>query len=88
LVWTVEFDEEAAKEFRKLDPSIQIKISKFLNTRILRDVDPHAYGKPLRPRKYGLWRYRIGDCRLICRIEEDRFVILVLRVGHRREIYK
>ena len=87
MAWKIEFDIEAAREFRKLDHTAQLAIRKYLRDRIAMDEDPRRFGRPLRGDKVGLWRYRIGDYRLVCRIEDDRLVVLILTVGHRREVY-
>jgi mRNA interferase RelE/StbE len=85
--WTVEFDDRARRELRKLDSGVQDAILRYLRERIAITEDPRRFGKPLRRNLAGLWRYRIEDYRLICRIEDDRVVILVLQVGHRRDVY-
>ena len=86
--WTVEFDDRARRELRKLDPGTQQSILKYLRQRIAKPEAPRRFGKPLRRNLAGLSRYRVEDFRLICRIEDDRVVVLVLQVGHRREIYE
>jgi mRNA interferase RelE/StbE len=83
----VEFDVDAAKELRKLGKPAQDMILRYLRQRIATDQDPRRFGKALTGDMAGLWRYRIADHRLIAAFEEDRFTVLVLRVGHRREIY-
>lgn len=87
-VWAVEFDDRARRELRKLDVKAQKDILRYLRERIAGSADPRQFGKLLRMNLAGLWRYRIGDYRLICRIEEHRLVVLVLKVGHRREVYE
>jgi mRNA interferase RelE/StbE len=87
-VWAVEFDDRARRELRKLDVKAQKDILRYLRERIAGSRDPRQFGKPLRMNLAGLWRYRMGDYRLICRIEDQRLVVLVLKVGHRREIYE
>jgi mRNA interferase RelE/StbE len=87
-LWTVEFDDRARRELRKLDTTIQLTILRYLRERIIGASDPRRFGKPLRRNLAGLWRYRVGDYRLICRLEKDRLVVLVLQVGHRREVYE
>jgi mRNA interferase RelE/StbE len=87
-VWTVEFDDRARRELRKLDANVQQTILQYLRERIAVAEDPRRFGKPLRRNLAGLCRYRIGDYRLICRIEDERIVVLVLQVGHRSEIYE
>ncbi len=86
-VWAVEFDDRARRELRKLDANAQKDVLRYLRQRVAGSADPRQFGKPLRMNLAGLWRYRVGDYRLICRIEEYRLVVLVLKVGHRREIY-
>jgi mRNA interferase RelE/StbE len=87
-LWTVEFDDRARRELRKLDAQIQREILRYLRERIAGMENPRQFGKPLRMNLAGLWRYRVGDYRLICRLEENRLVVLVLQVGHRREVYE
>ena len=86
--WTVEFDDRARRELRKLDAKIQQTILRYLRNRIAVAGDPRRFGKPLRRNLAGLWRYRVEDYRLICRLEDDRVVVLVLQVGHRRDVYE
>ena len=86
--WTVEFDDRARRELRKLAAKIQQTILRYLRNRIAVAGDPRRFGKPLRRNLAGLWRYRVEDYRLICRLEDDRVVVLVLQVGHRRDVYE
>jgi mRNA interferase RelE/StbE len=86
-LWTVEFDDRARRELRKLDGKIQKAILRYLRERIAVAEDPSRFGKPLRHNLAGLWCNRVEDYRLICRIEDERVVVLVLQVGHRREVY-
>ncbi len=86
--WTIEFDDRARRELRKLDSKTQQEILRYLRERIAGSADPKQFGKPLRMNLAGLWRYRVGDYRLICRFEEDRLVVFVIKVGHRREVYE
>lgn len=88
MSWKIEFDAAAAKEFRKLNRTVQQRIQRYLRERIMVAADPRQYGKAMRGEKAGLWRYRVGDYRLICAIEDDHFVVLVLKVGHRRDVYR
>lgn len=87
MTWTVEFDDRARKELRKLDAPAQKQILRYLRKKIATESDPRRFGKALSADKVGLWRYRIGDYRLVCRIEDDKVVVLVLRVGHRKNVY-
>ena len=82
----LEYSDTAKKQLKKLDSFTQKRIKKYLAEVVLLD-NPRSRGKPLVSNLSGLWRYRVGDYRLICSIEDDRILITVLRLGHRREIY-
>ncbi len=86
--WTVEFDRDAAKELRKLGRPAQQAILRYLRERIATAEDPRRFGKPLVGDLAGLWRYRVGDYRLVVSFEENRLIVLVLTVGHRRTVYE
>jgi mRNA interferase RelE/StbE len=89
MAWIVELSESADRELHKLDAQHRRRILKFLSERVARLDDPRAIGEALHGSRLGeLWKYRVGDYRLICKIEDDRLIVLVLRVGHRREIYR
>ena len=87
-MWNVEFDDRARKELRSLDAQAQREILRYLRERIAVDDDPRRFGKALGRDLSGLWRYRVGSYRLICRIEDGMLVVLVVRVGHRSEVYE
>ena len=76
------------RDLRKLDPSIQREILDYIDNRIATESDPRRFGKPLRHSKFGLWRYRVRDYRIICEIQATRLVVLVVVVGHRRSVYE
>lgn len=86
-MWQVEFDARAARELRKLDRQHQTRIVRFLRERVAIAEDPRRLGRALKGQSAGLWRYRVGPFRLVCSIEDDRLVVLVIRIGDRREIY-
>jgi mRNA interferase RelE/StbE len=88
MAWKVEFDPAAIKELEKLDKTIERRIVKFLRDRVANLEDPRQIGGSLQGSRSGLWKYRVGDYRVICSLEHDRLVVLVLQVGHRREVYK
>ncbi len=87
LVWRVKFSETARRQLKKLEKQSQRDILKYLKKRIETNEDPHRYGAPLRRSLLGLWKYRVGDYRIICEIQPEEIVVLVLRVGHRRKVY-
>lgn len=88
MTWRVEFSDAARKELRALDHRVQREILKYLRDRIAGDEDPRRFGKALTGSKLGLWRYRIGDYRVVCQIEDAVFIVLVVRTAHRRKVYQ
>ena len=88
MAWKVEFQKSAAKKLRALDRPIQQRIVTYFRTRVLSADDPRQLGKALTGEKGGLWRYRIEDYRAICRLKDEKLVVLVLELGHRREVYR
>lgn len=86
MVWTVEFAAKADKQIDKLNRSDAARIGKYLRE-VSQLEDPRSRGHVLTGNLGGLWRYRVGDWRVIARIEDQRLVIVVLEVGHRREVY-
>ena len=87
MTWSVEWDERARKELRKLDQQSQREILRYMRDRIATDEDPRRFGKQLAGDKQGLWRYRMASYRMVCHIEDNVLTMLVLRVGHRSAVY-
>ncbi len=85
--YSVELSERFKKEFRKLDKYTQKMIRAWINKNLVGCENPRVHGKGLTANRRGQWRYRIGDYRLICEIEDDKLIILALSVGHRKDIY-
>ncbi len=84
----VEFDKKAEKEFRKLDAAVIASIDKFI-MELIKDGNPRSSGAQLKGKKLGsLWRYRVGDYRLLCNIEDKTKTVVVLIIIHRRNDYK
>jgi mRNA interferase RelE/StbE len=88
MAWSLEFSPRAQKQLDKLDKTVARRISKFLYQRVGKLADPRQIGERLQGTLSEFWRYRVGDYRIICSLEHDRLVVLVLRIGHRREVYK
>jgi mRNA interferase RelE/StbE len=89
MAWKIEISSPADQELSKLDAQHAKRILKFLHERLAKLDDPRSVGKALQGAHLGeFWRYRVGDYRLICKIEDDRLVVLVLRIGNRKEIYR
>lgn len=87
MVWIIEWDERAIRDAKKLSVQARQEIVDYLKKRIATKEDPRRFGKPLSRDKVGLWRYRVRDYRIICRIENERLTVLVVAVGHRKEVY-
>jgi mRNA interferase RelE/StbE len=88
LAWTIEFEQDAIRQLNKLDRSVRRRITEYLELRVAASGDPTQFGKPLRHDKTGLWSYRIGDYRAICLLEHERLVVVVVSVGHHRQVYR
>lgn len=86
--YSVETTPRFEREYRKLDRYTQKMLKAWIGKNLMDCEDPRLHGKALAGDKKGKWRYRIGDYRLLCEIEDDRLVILALRIGHRRDIYR
>lgn len=87
MAWRINLSKRAHKSFKKLDKPIQKEILNYLNIRVLGSIHPKKLGEPLVGDKSGLWRYRVGDYRIICKIEDEILMVLVIDIGHRKEIY-
>ena len=87
MKYTVIFTEKAQKQLKKLDRQTSALIIGWLEKNIENCENPRAHGKSLVENKSGQWRYRVGNYRVICEIQDKEIIVLVLEVGHRREIY-
>jgi mRNA interferase RelE/StbE len=87
-MWTLEFTSESSKALKALDKKQATRIVEFLEHRISSLKNPRDLGKPLSGQLSEFWRYRVGDYRVICKIEDEAITILVIEIGHRREIYR
>jgi len=89
MAWRIDFDPAADRELAKLDPQTARRILSFLNGRLAKLEDPRTIGEGLKGDRLGaFWKYRVGDYRVIVRIEDYVLLILVLRIGHRKNVYK
>ena len=88
MKYRVETTSRFDKEFKKLDKYTMMMIKSWINKNLLDCEDPRIHGKGLKSNRSGQWRYRIGDYRLICEINDDKLIILALSIGHRRDVYK
>jgi mRNA interferase RelE/StbE len=85
LTWQINWDDRARKELRSLDKPIQKKILDYLRSRV--SSNPLSFGKELVGNKAGLRSYRVESYRIICQIQDEKLTILVIAVGHRKDIY-
>ncbi len=85
--WNIEYDPGALADLKRLDQSVQNEIVDYMEDRVSAAANPHDFGKPLRGSKFGLWRYRVRDYRIVCELQEKRKTILVVAIGHRSTIY-
>lgn len=86
MAWEIRFSPRAAKSFKKLDAEERRRISKFLRE-VAALEDPRSRGKAMTANKAGLWRWRVGDYRVVADIVDDQVVVVVVDVGHRSKIY-
>ena len=88
MVWRIEYLRSVRKAVEKLDPAERRRIRTFLERRIATRDDPRDLARPVKGEAEALWRFRVGDYRIISEIRDDTLVVLVIRVGHRREVYR
>jgi mRNA interferase RelE/StbE len=88
MAWKIEFQKDAEKELSKIDQQQAKRILQYLHERIATEKDPRRFGDGLKSNLAGLWKYRIGDYRVICDIQESVVKVIVVRIGHRREVYR
>lgn len=87
IPYAVEYTDTALKQLKKLDKATASMIISFIDKKLDGCSDPRAHGRSLTANHSGKWRYRVGDYRLLCMIEDNRIIITVVAVGHRKEIY-
>lgn len=87
MAWTIEYQEGAVADLKKIDRQVQREILDYMDKRVAAATDPRAFGKPLRQSKFRLWRYRWREYRIICQLLDNRLVVLVVAIGHRSKIY-
>jgi len=88
LAWTIEYAETAKKQLRKLDKVVARRIVDFMDKRVAPNDDARALGKALKGSLGDLWRYRVGDYRVLCNIQDGVLTVLVLQIGNRRDVYR
>ena len=89
MAWAISYTETARKQLRKLDPQSARRIVDFMDERIAGQSDPRSTGQALAgPLLGAYWRYRVGDYRIICEIQDRALCVLVIEIGNRKEIYR
>ncbi len=87
--WKIELSRAARKALKKIDPDARERILRYLLERVARAEHPRMVGKPLEGSKLGsYWRYRVGPCRIIADLQDETVTVLVVRIGHRRQVYR
>ena len=85
--WNIEYSPAALRHLKKLDRAMAAEILDYMDHRVATATDPRDFGKILRHQKFGLWRYRVRDYRVICELDAKRRVVVVQAIGHRSTIY-
>ena len=88
MAWTLDYADTAKEQLRKLDKQTARHIVDYMDERITGLDNPRSTGKALTGPLGGLWRYRVGDCRVICDIQDGALRVLVVQIGNRREVYR
>jgi mRNA interferase RelE/StbE len=89
LAWSVEVQDNALRQLHKLPPKEVRRILDFLGTRLIKYESPRQIGEALKGAKLGdYWRYRVGDYRIVCDLKDNRLVVLVIEIAHRRDVYR
>ena len=89
MAWVIKYTESSKRQLKKLDKSIALRVLDFMDERVAHMEDPRSQGKNLVGPKLGsYWRYRVGDVRVICDIKDEVVTILVVEIGHLRDVYR
>lgn len=89
MLWAIKYTETSQRQLKKLDKSLALRVLDYMDERVAHLEDPRSLGKNLvGPRLGSYWRYRVGEVRVICDIQDQQVLILVVEVGQRREVYQ
>lgn len=89
MAWKIEFSSQAQKNLEQLDRQVARRILTFLRDRVATTENPRNIGESLKGSRLGeFWKYRVGDYRVICKIEDETLLIFIVKIGNRREVYK
>ena len=87
MAWQIEYLNAAKKQLKRLDPQVREWIVHFMGERVARANSPYELGHGLTGKWRAHWRYRVGDYRVICKMEHDKLIVSVVKVGHRSDVY-
>ena len=88
MVWTIEYSDSAKGQLKKLDKQTARRIVDYMDDRVAGLASPRSAGKALTGPLGSLWRYRVGDYRVICDLQDGTLRVLVVQIGNRREVYR
>ncbi|MCI7145722.1 MAG: type II toxin-antitoxin system RelE/ParE family toxin [Clostridiales bacterium] len=88
MTYDVKYEKKAVKQIQKLDPSVQRLIKTWIEKNLIGTTNPRQHGKGLVGDKSDYWRYGVGDYRILAKINDTEVIIIIVEVGHRKEIYK
>ncbi|MGH8126761.1 MAG: type II toxin-antitoxin system RelE family toxin [Gammaproteobacteria bacterium] len=88
MTWRIEFEDKALKEFSRIDSTNQRRILSYLRKRIANADNPRLLGTSLKGQLSEYWRYRVGNYRVLCDIQDETLIVLVIRVAHRSKVYR
>ena len=88
MPWTIEYSDTARTELRRLDRQMFRRVVDYMEERVATRENPRSIGQALTGPMGGLWRYRVGDCRIVCDIQDGVLRVLVVRVGRRDSVYR
>ena len=87
-MWMIRYLKSTQKDAQQLDPQIRKRIKEFMEQRVAKLENPRRLGEPLKGQLADLWRYRVGSYRIICELRDQELVVIVIRIGHRKNVYK
>lgn len=87
MIYKIEYSDRAKKQIKKLDKQTQALIKGWIERNLIGTSNPRQHGKGLTANRSGEWRYRVGDYRILAKIQDNKVIILILEVGHRKSIY-
>jgi len=88
MSYLVEYGKTAAKQLKKVDKKIAAFIVSYIDEKLVNCENPRLFGKALKGGSSDIWRYRVGDYRILAKIEDERVIITIVEIGHRKEVYE